>query len=106
MVSPPYSANTFTDGADRQEVVFNGGALCESNFLGGGSFLGPFTPAAPSAGGPPTTNSCSFSGLVGQISATLTATVPIAMSVLDTVTYTDNPRALRPDQPRGRLPPV
>ena len=91
MVSPPYSAYTFTDGEDKHEVVFNGGALCESNFLGGDSFLGPFTPAAPDAGGSPTTNSCSFSGQVGQTSATLTTTVPVAMSVPDTVTYTDNP---------------
>lgn len=138
VVSAPYSAYTFTDGADKYEVVFNGGVLYEINFLGGGSFLGQFTPAAPGAGGSLTVamsisgvaatsvtiagvaapqdqsgfcddiqndtnltalttgggsltiNSCSFSGNVGQISATLTTTMPV-LSLPYTVTYTYNP---------------
>jgi len=139
VVSAPFSAYTFSDGADSYEVVFNGGVLYEINFLGGGSFLGQFTPAVANAGGsltvaisisgvPATSvtiagvpapqdqtdfcgdiqndpnltaltssggsltiDSCSFTGNAGQITATLTTTVPVALSLPYAVTYTYNP---------------
>lgn len=49
-----------------------------------------FTQIGVTAGGTLTINSCSFSGNVGTISATLTITTPFSMTVPYTVTYTYN----------------
>lgn len=49
-----------------------------------------FTQIGAGAGGTLTINSCSYSGNVGTISATLTITSPISMTLPYTVTYTYN----------------
>ncbi len=49
-----------------------------------------FTQIGTSAGGSLTINSCSFSGKVGKVNATLTMTSPIVMTVPYAITYTYN----------------
>lgn len=48
------------------------------------------TQAVPGGAGTLTINSCSFSGNTGSVSATLSITSPVAMTVPYTVTYTYN----------------
>ncbi|MES2946757.1 MAG: hypothetical protein V4772_28160 [Pseudomonadota bacterium] len=146
VVSAPYSAYKFTDGALAYEVIFKANAatnvIYEINVFNGSTFVGQFTPDTSAtggvgsgaykltvevsvsgvagaavvingvpkpaneaefcsemkddssltqltaSGGTLTINSCSFSGNVGTISATLTTSVPVSLSVPYTVKYT------------------
>jgi len=49
-----------------------------------------FSSIGASGGGTLTINSCSFSGNVGNISATLAIVTPVSMTIPYTVTYTYN----------------
>ena len=61
-----------------------------SEFCGAIQNDATFTSIGANAGGTLTINSCSFSGNVGNISATLNLTTPISMTVPYAVTYTYN----------------
>lgn len=79
-------------GAAATSVTVNGipapanqGAFCDG--LTQDSTFSGFT----SSGGSMTINSCAFANNVGQVSATLTTTVPIALSLPYAIKYTYNP---------------
>ena len=62
----------------------------EAEFCGAIQYDATFTSIGASGGGTLTINSCSFSGNVGNISATLTIVTPVSMTIPYTVTYTYN----------------
>jgi hypothetical protein len=62
----------------------------QAEFCGAIQSDSTFTQIGTGAGGTLTINSCSFSGKVGTISATLTITSPVSMTIPYTVTYTYN----------------
>jgi len=62
----------------------------EAEFCGAIQNDTTFTSIGASGGGTLTINSCSFSGNVGNISATLAVTVPVSLTIPYSVTYTYN----------------